>query len=168
MKIQVCLLFLIVLMSAEHSSSACTVIENFQDESSSKNWKYIELGGIDLDKLKSEMCRGYAVKTIKLTKIDGPTGDITANADGCNYIIKLDSYSEIATDDYKVKCQSSGIVIDKILSNSDGSRAVLCSDGSHGTITFPDQSICAIGNGKSDCKVRNNWSIQQAANYICM
>ena len=57
--------------------------------------------------------------------------------------------------------------VSKILNNSDGSKAVMCTDGSYGTITFPASSICAGGNGKSHCKTSYSWSISQAASYIC-
>ena len=57
--------------------------------------------------------------------------------------------------------------VDKILRNSDGSYAVMCKDDSYGTITFPTSSICASGNGKSDCKVSSNWSKERAATFIC-
>lgn len=57
--------------------------------------------------------------------------------------------------------------VDKILRNSDGSYAVMCKDDSYGTITFPTSSICASGNGKSDCKPSYKWSKERAATFIC-
>lgn len=57
--------------------------------------------------------------------------------------------------------------VDKIIRNTDGSLAVICKDDNYGTITFPTSSICASGNGKSDCKPSSNWSKEKAATFIC-
>lgn len=55
----------------------------------------------------------------------------------------------------------------KINRNDDGSLAVSCLDGSYGTITKPTSSICVNGNGKSDCKASNEWTVSEAADTIC-
>ena len=155
-----------IIFMVVNSYAECTVIESFTDKSSKLSWDYIELGGIDINKFKKEMCRGMdSVSTIKLVSIDSKTGDITATADGCKYTIKVSSYNETASDDYSRVCKSNKVK--NILSNSDGSKAIICSNGSYGTVTLPTSSICAVSNGKSTCKESYKWTIEKAAKYIC-
>jgi len=153
-----------ILAGISTSANACKVIEDFQDKSSATNWGYLGFN-IDTNKLKKEICRVHSsLSSIRIIKMDGMTSKVTAIGDGCTFNIFLANKSSIR-DNYKKNCKSRSVK--KIINNSDGSKAVICSNGSHGTITFPKSSICVIGNGKDDCKVSNIWSVTQAAKYLC-
>ena len=43
----------------------------------------------------------------------------------------------------------------------------MCKDGSYGSVFFENPSICVNGNGKAKCKPNTNWTINEAASFIC-
>jgi len=83
------------------------------------------------------------------------------------------TYKEYAGEDYNKFSGNNGGVnyINKLDNTGDDLWGVGCNNGASGTVTRGDKpffTICASGaNGKNECKGPDDWSVNQAANYLC-
>jgi hypothetical protein len=86
-----------------------------------------------------------------------------------NKIVNVAKVKKLISPSYTTSrmLQNSKNSIKNILSNSDGSKAVICEDDNYGTITITNSTICAFGNGNNKCLQSYKWTIQKAAEYIC-
>lgn len=59
--------------------------------------------------------------------------------------------------------------VKKLKLKDDGSYKVKCVNKSKGTVSFEETNICVFSkeNNKNRCDAQENWTVNEAAQYIC-